>query len=257
MKKLILKFGITALTAFTLVACSSGGGNSDSAPAPAAPQANNNAAQNQTQPNPAPNNPVQSVPAVASYSLSGDKLSVTGSGINRITVEGQELDLTYDANPATIWSSKSGLSCCSKFTDVRVGARRIGDLVNFKDVVFYTGNETQTMPESGVVTYNGYGLIHRVAAPGYTTDDAQGYATFTADFNTKKLTGSFGNAGVGYETVSIDAAISSNGFSGTANSPQLGQGKTEGKFYGENAKELGGVVSGDDKTWAGAFAAQQ
>ena len=108
MKKLILKFGITALAAFTLVACSSGGG-SDSAPAPAAPQANNNAAQNQPQPNPAQNNPVQSVPAVASYSLSGDKLSVTGSGINRITVEGQELDLTYDANPATIWSSKSGL----------------------------------------------------------------------------------------------------------------------------------------------------
>ena len=256
MKKLILKFGITALAIFTLAACSSGGG-SESTAAPAVPQANNNVAQNQTQPNPTQNNPVQSVPAVASYSLSGDKLSVTGSGINRITVEGQELDLTYDANPATIWRSKSGLSCCSKFTDVRVGAGRIGDLVNFKDIVFYTGNETQTMPESGVVIYNGYGLIHRVAAPGYTTDDTQGYATFTADFNTKKLTGSFGNADVGYETVSINAAIIGNGFSGTANSPQLGQGKTEGKFYGENAKELGGVVLGDDKTWAGAFAAQQ
>lgn len=35
------------------------------------------------------------------------------------------------------------------------------------------------------------------------------------------------------------------------------QGIAEGKFYGENAKELGGLVKANDNSWSGAFAAKK
>ena len=56
----------------------------------------------------------------------------------------------------------------------------------------------------------------------------------------------------------IDANISGNGFSGTAKSDLLNsQGTAEGKFYGENAKELGGLVKANDNSWGAAFAAKK
>ena len=35
------------------------------------------------------------------------------------------------------------------------------------------------------------------------------------------------------------------------------QGKAEGKFYGENAKELGGSANANDNSWGAAFAAKK
>ena len=47
------------------------------------------------------------------------------------------------------------------------------------------------------------------------------------------------------------------GFSGTAKSDLLNsQGKAEGKFYGENAKELGGSAKANDNSWVGAYGAK-
>ena len=78
MKKLILKFGITALAAFTLVACSSGGGN-DGDPVP---QANNNAVQTQTPSNQnqtgQDNTNQPSTTAAVAYTTSGNRQAVRG-----------------------------------------------------------------------------------------------------------------------------------------------------------------------------------
>ena len=58
--------------------------------------------------------------------------------------------------------------------------------------------------------------------------------------------------------MTVDAKISGNGFAGTAKSALLNsQGTAEGKFYGENAKELGGLVKANDNSWSGAFAAKK
>ena len=35
------------------------------------------------------------------------------------------------------------------------------------------------------------------------------------------------------------------------------QGTAEGKFYGENAKELGGLAKANDNSWGAAFAAKK
>lgn len=249
MKKNLLKFGFSVLAAFTLAACSSGGGN-DGDPVP---QANNNAVQTQTSSNQnqtgQDNTNQPSTAAAVAYTTSGKKLSASDSGINSIVVNGQTLRLVHPNLYAGTWQNLNGQNvCCGKFSDVRVGASK----VNGEDVVFYTGNATQSMPNNGVATYKGYAAIRD--ASGLHTASAENTAVFTADFAAKKLTGSFT---ADSKTVNVDAAIDGNGFSGTANSAQLGQGKAEGKFYGNNAKELGGLAQGNDNSWSAVFAAQQ
>lgn len=106
------------------------------------------------------------------------------------------------------------------------------------------------------MTYRGDSIIAAKTDKLPDEDYVKGSSTFTADFGNKKLTGtiSAGNVNV----VTVDANISGNGFAGTAKSDLLNsQGTAEGKFYGENAKELGGLVKANDNSWGGAFAAKK
>ncbi len=58
------------------------------------------------------------------------------------------------------------------------------------------------------------------------------------------------------DVINLNANINGNSFTGSANSASLsGTAKVEGKFYGENVKELGGMFKAAD--WVGAFGASK
>lgn len=112
------------------------------------------------------------------------------------------------------------------------------------------------MPSSGVASYSGDSIISADTDKLPDEDYVKGSSTFSADFGNKKLTGTISAGNV--DVVKVDANISGNGFAGTAKSDLLNsQGTAEGKFYGENAKELGGLVKANDNSWGAAFAAKK
>ena len=144
-------------------------------------------------------------------------------------------------------------ACCGSYSNVRFGAIESQD-PSQDDILFYNGYPTTSMPSSGVVTYRGDSIISADTDKLPDEDYLKGSSTFTADFGNKKLTGTISAGNV--DVVTVDAKISGNGFAGTAKSALLNsQGTAEGKFYGENAKELGGLVKANDNSWGGAFAA--
>ena len=106
------------------------------------------------------------------------------------------------------------------------------------------------------MTYRGDSIISADTDKLPDEDYLKGSSSFSADFGNKKLTGTLRTDNK--DVVKIDANISGNGFSGTAKSDLLNsQGKAEGKFYGENAKELGGSANANDNSWGAAFAAKK
>ena len=274
MKNAILKFSLTALATLTLAACGSSGGSDNSAPDNGQNQINSTA--------PGNNNPVK----VSSNGTGGAALVATGEDNNAnvkranltdynletLSIDGKTVRIAPPSNGSTIFSGSwteygAGVTfngykfpntvsvCCGKYTDVRIGA--IGSTeAGQEDILFYNGNPTKSMPSSGVVTYRGDSVISADTDKLPDEEYVKGSSTFTADFGNKKLTGtiSAGNVNV----VTVDAKISGNGFAGTAKSDLLNsQGTAEGKFYGENAKELGGLVKANNNSWNGTFAAKK
>ena len=145
--------------------------------------------------------------------------------------------------------------CCGKYTDTRIGTV-LSKNKNEDTYFFYNGNLTRNMPVGGTVNYNtGDSILSSYHDELGDTDEAVGTSQFSADFVNKKLTGSLS---VNKRKLNINADISGNTFSGTAQSDAFkSQGIAEGKFYGENAKELGGLVKANDNSWSGAFAAKK
>ena len=95
------------------------------------------------------------------------------------------------------------------------------------------------MAYSGDATYRTLGLDKAIEYGG---------SAFTADFAAKKVDGTltFSQAG----NIDISAAIDGNQFSGNT-----GGYATEGGFFGDDAKYLGGVYSGNDAQ--GTYGAQK
>lgn len=200
------------------------------------------------------------------------RANLTDYNLETLSINGKTVRIAPPSNGSTIFSGSwteygAGVTfngykfpntvsvCCGKYTDVRIGA--IGSTeAGQEDILFYNGNPTKSMPSSGVATYRGDSVISADTDKLPDEDYVKGSSTFTADFGNKKLTGtiSAGNVNV----VTVDAKISGNGFAGTAKSDLLNsQGTAEGKFYGENAKELGGLVKANNNSWNGTFAAKK
>ena len=151
--------------------------------------------------------------------------------------------------------------CCGKYTHVRFGA--IANHSNGQnDILFYNGipseNVPNSNPKSGPVSYIGESVMAYKGTGSYR----RGTSKFTVDFEKKKLHGSLNGNIYQHDRlndveIKIDAQISGNQFYGTAKSSSLdSEGITEGKFYGDSAKELGGMVKAKDNSWAGAYGAK-
>ena len=280
MKNTILKFGLTALAALTLAACGSSGGgdagSSSQAPtkdkqAAQATQATKNQNNVSGSVSPSSNNKTGGVIVIDSDNkgnVTTKTVALTSANLYKINVDGKDIPIGFgpgiSARDWTVASAQTinGMKlngklevCCGSYSNVRFGAIESQD-PSQDDILFYNGYPTTSMPSSGVASYVGDSIITADTDKLPDEDYVKGSSSFTADFGNKKLAGTISAANV--DVVKIDANISGNGFSGTAKSDLLNsQGTAEGKFYGENAKELGGLVKANDNSWGAAFAAKK
>ena len=280
MKNTILKFSLTALSALTLAACGSSGGG-DAGSSSQAPTKDKQAAQT-TQPAKKQNNSSNPVSTSSNNKTGGaivvdsdnkghvtaKTVALTSANLYKINVDGKDIRIGFGPGISSGgWAVSKAQTingmklngklevCCGTYSNVRFGAIESQD-PSQDDILFYNGYPTTSMPSSGVVTYRGDSIISADTDKLPDEDYLKGSSSFSADFGNKKLTGTLRTDNK--DVVKIDANISGNGFSGTAKSDLLNsQGKAEGKFYGENAKELGGSAKANDNSWGAAFAAKK
>ena len=195
-------------------------------------------------------------------------VALTSPDLYKINVDGKDIPIGFGPGISSRgWTVASAQTingmklngklevCCGSYSNVRFGAIESQD-PSQDDIFFYNGYPTTSMPSSGVASYSGDSIISADTDKLPDEDYVKGSSTFSADFGNKKLTGTISAGNV--DVVKVDANISGNGFAGTAKSDLLNsQGTAEGKFYGENAKELGGLVKANDNSWGAAFAAKK
>lgn len=264
MKNSIVKFSLTALAAFTLAACgSSGGGSSDNTAAAshdqktqATPSKTNLPTQNSTKAN-------QTVTGSAFViSEQDDKVQVKNvkfndANINQLEVDGQKITLTQPGIYSGGWQriknriNDTAVCCGSKYQNVRMGAFLSNGPAE-DDILFYKGAPTPNMPVTGLASYKGDSIILSDDISDDSDEDAvEGQSSFDVNFGAKTLSGSITANNV--PTINISANISGNSFEGTAKSTKLTDGAVEGKFYGNNALELGGLAKANDNSWGAGF----
>ena len=287
MKNTILKFSLTTLAALTLAACGSSGGG-DAGSSSQAPTKDKQSAQTtqsskkQSQPVKKQKNSSNSASTSLNNKTGGaividsdnkgkvtaKTVALTSANLYKINVDGKDIPIGFGPGiSARGWTQATAKTingmklngklevCCGSYSNVRFGAIESQD-PSQDDILFYNGYPTTSMPSSGVASYRGDSIISADTDKLPDEDYLKGSSSFTADFGNKKLTGTLSTHNK--DVVKIDANISGNGFSGTAKSELLNsQGKAEGKFYGENAKELGGSAKANDNSWGAAFAAKK
>ena len=260
MKNSIVKFSLTALAAFTLAACGSSGGSSDNAAAASHDQ------KTQVTPSKTDLPTSNSTEANQNQTFTGAALVVSGlydnmqvknvkfndANINQLEVDGQTITLTYPGIYAGSWQRINNTAvCCGKYANVRMGVS-LSNGPTEKDILFYNGIPTQNMPVTGLASYKGDGIIlFNDIGDDSDEDTVEGQSSFDVNFGAKTLSGSItaNNA----PTINISANISGNSFEGTAKSTKLTDGAVEGKFYGNNAVELGGLAKANDNSWGAGF----
>ena len=279
MKNSILKFSLTALATLTLAACGSSGGDDAGSrsqaptkdkPATQANQPTKKQNNSNTPVLPSSNNKTGGVIVVDNEgdNVVTKNIALTSPDLYKINVDGKDIPIGFGPGIGSVgWAGSEAQTingmklngklevCCGTYSNVRFGAIESQD-PSQDDIFFYNGYPTTSMPSSSVVTYRGDSIISADTDKLPDEDYLKGSSTFTADFGNKKLTGTISAGNV--DVVTVDAKISGNGFAGTAKSALLNsQGSAEGKFYGENAKELGGLVKANDNSWGGTFAAKK
>ena len=264
----VFKFGATALAALVLSACGSSGGGSNNNEATTA---NNQTQQNQSNPS-AANNAAQSNQQVSSSgtgaalvasdsnSLSVRRAEINGYNTTSINVDGTNVAIGFPGISAGGWlnakANRRDLKvCCGMYSDMRFGLTDSLD-DNGNAYVFYNGNPTRNMPTSGSASYSGQSII----SANVPALDKEGFYTgtsqFNVDFGNKRLNGYLGINNI--QPVNIKASISGNSFSGSASSSSLpSAARVEGKFYGDQAKQLAGFAQAHDNNWGAAFGAQK
>ena len=256
--------GLSITTALLLAAC--GGGSSDNN-TPADPQKPSNpqkpsTPQKPTTPPPGDNNVSGAykgnVFVVPVGSMPGSLADARATGSNNLAVlnaNGKQIALQLPGifsggmtsmKGATIngQSYKLFIVSGSNYANSKFGYLNDGN----NDYIFSQGAYTTNMPTSGTVTYQGDAAVGRSAVANTAI------SSFTADFGKKTLTGSITQAArsdVQFQPVNINATINGNAFS-TADNATV---RSTGHFYGDNAREVGGVFHDSSQSLVGSFGA--
>lgn len=274
----IAKLSLTVLAGLVLSACGSSGGSNNSASAAVNTPATDNSHQlnnssdgnhagtvNQSPSNNPPSTSATGAAIVISNqddNASEKRVELSDSSTEYLNVDGNSIRVSYKNSGiyAGTWLNMNGLqACCDKYSAVRFGV--IEGEPEAKSYLFYNGTPTTSMPTSGTASYHGHAIIAGNTAQFAEHDSLKGTSQFDVDFGAKKLNGSLNVDTL--EAVNIAADISGNSFVGTANSNSFStKANVEGKFYGENAKELGGMIRdvsniGSDTAWGAVFGASQ
>ncbi|WGE55250.1 transferrin-binding protein-like solute binding protein [Actinobacillus equuli subsp. equuli] len=249
----IAKLSLTVLAGLVLSACGSGGDS-------------NNTHSNKSALGNMPSN--SATGTVLVMSNKGDdvlekRVEINDPNTEYLNVDGKLIQVDYkrsdiSQNP---WLNDGLLqTCCDKYSAVRFGILD-SDGPEVDSYMFYNGSATTSMPTSGTATYNGHAIIAGNTVQFDEYDWLKGTSQFNVDFGAKKLKGTLNVDTL--EAVNITANIAGNSFAGSANSKSFPtKANVEGKFYGENAKELGGMIRdvsniGSDDSWGAVFGASQ
>ncbi|HHE9416324.1 Slam-dependent surface lipoprotein [Haemophilus sp. HN_Hi21] len=272
------KFSLTILAALTLTACGSGSGASASnaptaQPSTPATQPSEQAVLEMPKRSPTNTGLVFSIKteseedSVGQINTINNEQELSNRTLTSIDVDGKQIPIAFTEN----WNEAKYIEqplngvphiCCNKYTAMRFGAIASNE-AGQNDILFYNGIPTEKLPDSGEVTYEGESIM--TSKESVIPDDyMKGSSKFIVNFGDKKLSGSLiidtTKSTSSSQKVKIDiekAKITGNTFSGTAQSDSFkSQGIVEGKFYGDGAKELGGMVKAKDNSWAGAYGAK-
>lgn len=238
MKKFILP--LAGLAALGLSACGgSSGGGTASTPTPIP-----------TAPTTTPQTPTSS----SDSGIQGNIMKVANSRagvvsktaatttVNKVVIDGQAVDFIPSGFTVGKLNMRAGnmdrIGGSSNLAYTRYGYIREG--VGGTPYLFAQGVVTNNMPTTGTATYTGQ-AAHLQNGQVDLVD-----ARFNVNYGTKNLTGTVG-------TTALSATISGNSFAGThANGIT-----TTGRFYGNNAAELGGTYSNANGSVAGAYGAKK
>lgn len=249
-----IRLSLSLSTALLLTACGGGGGGDNNPPLdPGTPPANipgNNAG-----------NSVSGiyrgtavvVPSGSTINSSHRTLNIGSDNLNTLNVNGKQFNLRPVNENGSITTtnirSRDGKSyeifVVSNFDyqNSRYGYIKSGN----EDYIFSQGTPTARMPGSGIAQYVGQ------AAFVHNGEAGTGDTRFTADFAAKTLNGTITSKdhSVTFTPVTINATINGNSFA-TANGAAVSSG---GHFYGDNARELGGLFSDTVQRLSGSFGA--
>ena len=242
---------VLALICTAALAACGGGGGGNSTPS------------SQPTPNAGPSNPPTSQPATpatpaaptdAQQTVGGNSIAIDNSNIKHIRVDGVDFDLTQSGGTSlNNWKGKvPGFSSGSasgepksvqKFLINTASANATAGVleVNGKKQAFFSGYFTPAadLPKGQVHYSASVASLHSGANYGITRTE------LTANFDSKKLTGTISrNAELG-GNIAVNAQISGNKFD------QSGETQIKGGFFGKNAAEVAGGFSNGNTV--GAF----
>lgn len=240
----------------TLAACGGGGGGNStpsSQPTPNAGPSNPPTSQPATPPSTTtPATPA--VPTDAQQTVGGNSIAIDNSNIKHIRVDGVDFDLTQSGGISlNNWKGKvpgfaSGIASgepksVQKFLVNTASANATAGVleVNGKKQAFFSGHFTPAadLPKGQVHYSTSVASLHNGANYNITRTE------LTANFDSKKLTGTISrNAEFGGD-IAVNAQISGNKFD------QSGATEVKGGFFGKNAAEVAGGFSNGNTV--GAF----
>lgn len=243
------KIFAVSISAAALAACSSSSSPSP-APSPTTPTIKApSTGSNNTKPT-TPSNPTS--PAIKGNQINFNANKVAGanqatantSDVAVVTIDGKAVSfdlsgfnvgkvVNISASNMARFGSGNGYLDSSRFGYIKEG-------VSGTPALFSQGTVTNNMPTTGKATYTGFAA--HVANGQVTTPDAK----FIVDYGNKTVAGTIGN------NVELTGAITGNQFSGTKNGFS-----TNGYFYGNGAKELGGTYKNAAGTVSGAYGAKK
>ncbi|HFC8821383.1 TPA: transferrin-binding protein-like solute binding protein [Neisseria cinerea] len=249
-----MKKVLALICTVTLAACG-GGGNStpSSQPTPNAGPSNPPTSQPATPPSTTtPATPA--VPTNAQQTVGGNSIAIDNSNIKHIRVDGVDFDLTQSGGISlNNWKGKvpgfaSGIASgepksVQKFLVNTASANATAGVleVNGKKQAFFNGHFTPAaeLPK-GQVHYNtSVASMHSGANYDITRTE------LTANFDSKKLTGTISRDAKFGGDIAVNAQISGNKFD------QSGATQVKGGFFGKNAAEVAGGFSNGNTV--GAF----
>ena len=219
-------------------------------------------------PKPTPSNAFEGV-AIPAEGYTGAITPVSGvssSSLDSVTVNGIDIKLTHPNLHARRFldisqNTEQTITSGSYLSHMRFGAYRDfnhnGNANSNPSHAFALGSLTPVadVPTSGTATYNGLALGSAIGGGAFE----EGTSTFNVDFGAKRLDGSV-TIGA-FNPVPLTANINGNQFSGTS-----AEGvHTDGRFYGPQAAEMGGVFNGEVSVpgasgtlkWIGSFGAKK
>lgn len=180
--------------------------------------------------------------------------SINSSNLDMLKIEDKTIVISYPNIYAGTWTMLNNTAtCCGKTDYSKIGYYSDEPAMSY---MFFNGDVTPEMPNSGIAEYNGYFLYR--GANSAKGDLIDGTANYKADFVNKEFTGELKADSV---SIGIQANIEGNKLTGTAQSSlDSSKGIVSGGFYGPNAAEVAGMIESTKagKTeWTGVFNGKQ